>query len=332
LAEPSEKICFIISPIGKENTDTRRRADRVLQYIVNPVLKELGYKPIRGDQIYQTGSINRQVIRHIKTAPLVIADLTESNPNVYYELAIRHTLRRPVVHLIQEPDEPLFDIADIRVVKFNFEVDRVKRAKTELKAHMKDAENKPRIETPVSIALNYDKLSEIETDFDRQTQLLTIERGDEKTAEFLDGEKFPYMKNHWFHVKVRNIHSDEKAVNCIASIMGVKNVETGKEMSIPDLELKWQGTTDARISILPGRERQFDAFIVPLEKPNKIYPGLNWSKVEFSHSYADSLCWEGPGIFDLTYTIQSENFSIVAASFRLEVGDKLSDIKFERIG
>ncbi len=69
------KKCFIISPIGEEKSEIRKRADLILKYIIEPVISECGFKAIRADKIAKSGVITNQVIEHIIDDPLVIADL-----------------------------------------------------------------------------------------------------------------------------------------------------------------------------------------------------------------------------------------------------------------
>ena len=97
-----EKTCFVISPIGEPDSDTRKRADQILKHVVKPAVGECGYTAVRADEIDKPGIITSQVIQRVVTDPLVIADLTERNPNVFYELAIRHALRKPLVQLIKQ--------------------------------------------------------------------------------------------------------------------------------------------------------------------------------------------------------------------------------------
>jgi hypothetical protein len=87
------KVCFVIAPIGTEGSDVRVRSDQVLKHIITPAARECGYEPIRADQISEPGLITSQVIQHIVQDPLVIADLTGRNPNVFYELAVRHAIK-----------------------------------------------------------------------------------------------------------------------------------------------------------------------------------------------------------------------------------------------
>ena len=57
------------------------------------------------------------MIQHIVDAPLVIVDLTGLNPNVFSELAIRHTIRRPLVRIITQGVTIPFDVAGTRTIE-----------------------------------------------------------------------------------------------------------------------------------------------------------------------------------------------------------------------
>jgi len=117
-ANPShlDDICFYITPIGGEDTIERRHSDLFLGSIVSPAVAECGLRLVRADQISQSGVITRQIIEHIVHAKLVVADLSFHNPNVFYELAIRHACRKPTVQIIQVCDKIPFDVSPVRTI------------------------------------------------------------------------------------------------------------------------------------------------------------------------------------------------------------------------
>lgn len=111
-----KKKCFVVTPIGGNNTDTRRAADGVIDSVIIPVLEDMGFQVDVAHRMYNTGSINKQVISRILNDELVIANLSGLNPNVMYELAIRHAVRKPVVQICEEGTKLPFDITEERTI------------------------------------------------------------------------------------------------------------------------------------------------------------------------------------------------------------------------
>jgi len=126
-SQGKELECFVISPIGAEGSETRRHADIVYECIVVPAcaasVGEKGpiYNPERGDHKAAPGKITDQIYEDIMDADLIIAVLTESNPNVYYELAIAQAAAKPVILLLEKGFEAPFDIKDQRIIYYDFE-------------------------------------------------------------------------------------------------------------------------------------------------------------------------------------------------------------------
>jgi hypothetical protein len=108
------KACFIVSPIGSPDSEQRMHADLVLTALIEPALAELGLTAVRADQIGSPGLITSQVIDHVARAALVIADLSFANPNVYYEVALRQAVRKPMVQITRASDPLPFDVSQFR--------------------------------------------------------------------------------------------------------------------------------------------------------------------------------------------------------------------------
>lgn len=169
MSQEKKKICFVIAPIGLENTDIRRRSDQVLKHIIEPVANECGYDPIRADKISEPGIITSQVIQHIIEDALVIADLTGRNPNVYYELAIRHAIRKPVIQIIQAEEPIPFDVAAIRIIQVDHtDLDSVAKCKEGLMSQIRSVENDPSlVDTPISNAIDLKNLRQSENPLEK---------------------------------------------------------------------------------------------------------------------------------------------------------------------
>lgn len=163
------KECFVVAPIGDDGSDTRKRSDQVLKHVIRPAVESCGYRATRADEIDKPGLITTQVIQRVVSDPLVVADLTGMNPNVFYELAIRHAIKRPLVQIIQKGERIPFDVAGTRTIYVDHhDLDSVSGAKNEIVGHIRELEKAPQsMETPISIALDLQVLRQSENPEDR---------------------------------------------------------------------------------------------------------------------------------------------------------------------
>lgn len=111
--------CFYVTPIGSEDSEERKHSDLFLGHIVEPALEQFGLSVVRADQIEKPGLITKQVIEYLLKSRLVIADLSYHNPNVFYELAIRHAARLPTVQLIRGGERIPFDVNQNRTIQID---------------------------------------------------------------------------------------------------------------------------------------------------------------------------------------------------------------------
>lgn len=86
--------------------------------VFEPASSQFGLAPVRADRISDTGEIPDQIFEYLRDADIVIADLSHANPNVMYELGLRHS--RPGVTIqIGEYGLLPFDVTTIRTIQFN---------------------------------------------------------------------------------------------------------------------------------------------------------------------------------------------------------------------
>src|SRR5215468_8014081 len=118
-------LCFKIMPYGRKETqaeagkgpaeiDFNSLWDR--GYV--PVIKALGYEPVRADQ--DTGAlIISEMLERLYFADLVLADMTIPNGNVYYEVGIRHAAKKSgCVLLAADWSKQLFDVVQMRTIRY----------------------------------------------------------------------------------------------------------------------------------------------------------------------------------------------------------------------
>lgn len=162
--DKESKICFVISPIGDDESEIRRRSNQILKHIIKPVAEECGYKAVRADEISEPGIITSQVIEHILDDDLVIADLTGKNPNVFYELAVRHCAKKPIVQIIQSGEAIPFDVTTTRAIYVDHrDLDSVANCKDELIKQVRSVERDPsKADSPISATINLQSLRQSE--------------------------------------------------------------------------------------------------------------------------------------------------------------------------
>lgn len=146
--------CFLICPIGEEGSEIRRRSDQWSKHVVEPVAIEFEYEIKRADEFPDSGIITNQIIAAILNSPLVIADLTGSNPNVFYELALRHASRKPYIQMMHKGEPLPFDVLGIRTIRYDLsDPDDLDKARVTLRRYFQAIRDGGTVESPVSVAV-----------------------------------------------------------------------------------------------------------------------------------------------------------------------------------
>lgn len=137
------KSCYIISQVGHPDTPERKWADFIRQYIIKPAVTAYDYEePARADDPGRD-PIMTDIIQQMFDADLVVADLTDCNPNVCYELGIRHCAKKPTIHLIKTGQLPPFDLGGNKAIFVDETYVTVTKAIEDIKARIKAIENDP---------------------------------------------------------------------------------------------------------------------------------------------------------------------------------------------
>ena len=113
-----KKKCFVLTPIGEDNSDIREHADAVINEMIKPVMRD--YEVIAAHRICNTGIITEQIMQEIAESDIVVANLTTCNPNVMYELALRHCTGKPVIMIAEKGTKIPFDLNPHRMIWYKF--------------------------------------------------------------------------------------------------------------------------------------------------------------------------------------------------------------------
>ena len=159
---------------------------------------------------------------------------------------------------------------------------------------------------------------------------LVLER-DEKDVEETPHISMQEKSFRYYYIRAKNLHHKRIANQCVAYLEKVKIVSTGDERKFDLMEFKWKGMTLDKLSIPPMKERPFDAFHVRYDSPSVAYFGINPIFIDYQ-GYIVKYSLAGPGDFEVTFIIFSENFPPTRGTFKLHLGTKLDEIEFVKIG
>ena len=112
---------FVAMPFGRKPAADGQEVDfnRVFTDLIAPAVEAAGLSVFRADKEQRAGDIRTDMFQELLVADLVIADLTIDNPNVWYELGVRHALRaRGVVLICGGRVTPAFDIYTDRKLRY----------------------------------------------------------------------------------------------------------------------------------------------------------------------------------------------------------------------
>jgi len=105
------KLCFVIMPFSEDMKDVYWKA-------IKPACDQAGFEALRVDELEGVYNINQKIIEHIFESAAIIADLTDSRPNVFYELGVAHAIDNKTIMIIQTKDKVPFDVHSYRCLEY----------------------------------------------------------------------------------------------------------------------------------------------------------------------------------------------------------------------
>ncbi|MBI3521096.1 MAG: hypothetical protein HY062_17280 [Bacteroidetes bacterium] len=122
-----KKTCFIIMPFSKATVKGEELNEEILTYIYEDIIKKAISEYLKDDKKVfddisrfnsKIGSIVSGIAKNLNSSDLVIADLTGLNPNVMYELGVRHTLKRGTIIITQDISTLPSDLRDYLCIEY----------------------------------------------------------------------------------------------------------------------------------------------------------------------------------------------------------------------
>lgn len=163
------KRCFVIMPfsttIGKH---TMIYWDNFFLKFIKPSIEKFGYSCTRSKA--QPSNIIKDIINELLDVDLVLAVLTDFNANVWYELGIRHALRKGTIMMIEEGQKLPFDITQYGVITYEDTIAGATDFEEKLRSFIEKIESAQPIDSPVIEFLG----SQTNNDFQRRIEDIEI--------------------------------------------------------------------------------------------------------------------------------------------------------------
>lgn len=112
------KDCFVIMPFSTSQTHTEQEWTEIFEHFFKPAWNSFNIDCHRTN--VPRGSITEDIIERLFTASIVFADLTGLNPNVMYELGVRHTFKKPSVMVKARESQIPFDVNVYKIFEYQY--------------------------------------------------------------------------------------------------------------------------------------------------------------------------------------------------------------------
>jgi hypothetical protein len=143
--------CFVVMPFGvkprNDGTERTYNFDKVYRVIIQRAISNVGLQPLRADETEGSRIVHADMFKDLRDRPVVLVDLSLLNPNVLYELGIRHVMS-PTGTVLMANEETVkklpFDIALSRTIAYKYDGehldwDEVERVIPQLQAAIEEA-------------------------------------------------------------------------------------------------------------------------------------------------------------------------------------------------
>lgn len=105
-------------PISNQGDYEENHFTKIYEQIIQPAVKEAGFEAFRVDEDRVSENIMSKIYKAIQECEMAVCDLSNRNPNVLYELGLRHAYDKPVVLIQDEKTDRIFDISGISTVTY----------------------------------------------------------------------------------------------------------------------------------------------------------------------------------------------------------------------
>lgn len=160
----NKKKCFVIMPVSTTKSCTEDEWTGIFEHMIKPTVtgSRLGFDCERAKPL--TSAFIRDILEGLNRADVVIADLTDRNPNVCYELGIRHTLKKRTILIAQNMDDVPSDLQSYWVVTYKKDLTGAEEFKKRVREILREMQKDPdKPDSPVADFLEHKNIDLLST-------------------------------------------------------------------------------------------------------------------------------------------------------------------------
>lgn len=104
------RTCFVIMPFSTTTSCTEDEWKWIFEKVFKPAVEGAGLDYECRRSVATRGNIVASILQELSDAYVILADLTDRNANVFYELGVRHTLKDRTILVAQKKEDIPFDL------------------------------------------------------------------------------------------------------------------------------------------------------------------------------------------------------------------------------
>jgi hypothetical protein len=155
--KPGEKSVYVVMPVSATASCTTEEWDDIFTGVFTPAFDRCGYRCHK--TLPGVGSLMKSIVVHLQSSWLVLADLTDRNANVFYEVGVRHALSKRTILVAQREEDIPSDLRGYWWLVYGTKPGPVARFQQDIARMVKDIEADPdHSDNPVSDFLEHERL------------------------------------------------------------------------------------------------------------------------------------------------------------------------------
>lgn len=120
-----KRLCFVLMPFKDDMKEVYWQA-------IKPACESANFTALRVDEVKGVYNINKKIIENIFSSDAIIADLTGSNPNVFYEMGVAHAIGNKTIMIIQRKEKVPFDVSTYHAIHYEQSESGLQELKTNI--------------------------------------------------------------------------------------------------------------------------------------------------------------------------------------------------------